>query len=296
MKSASKVALVLGISLTSHLLYGAEESEADVFNLDCTASYTKNGQTETVRPHGSVQVGGNGGGVGLRNELAPSDYVADVIINIRPEGDVSHWVASFANKDSENLLKQRRENLILDGVNQIELDYSPTTSEFLRISCVFEKQTTPVSVENSFTGELNFDHFAVIRELNGPSDNAAIFGVLPNHSGLEITKITGPAFLGGARVGTLDTETMSRLFTRTSVPMSEAEKQALVEKYKDAKVVYFEGYKGKLCAGPSQIYSVIIDGKIDDQVTSSNFTFAALPTHNGNCRFATLSETTSFHN
>jgi hypothetical protein len=315
MKGVSKILVIVGFSLTSHLLSAAENQEGDVFNLDCTASYTKDGQTESVRPHGTIRVVGGSGAVGLRQPLIPSNYVANLQINIRPQDDVSNWVVSFLTEESETPLKQERHDLLLDSLNKVEMDYSPSDSEILKISCAFDKQlnqtpddkatllyrSAPALESNATTnenrdGELDFDHFAVIREFTGPSDNAALFGVLSNQEGLEITSITGPRFLGGARVGTLDASSMSRLFRRTSVPMSDAEKQALVERYQGAKVIYFEDYNGKLCAGPYQIYSVVADGKIGDQITSSNFTFAAVPTQNGNCRFATLSTTTSFHN
>lgn len=297
MKSVSKTLLTVGFSFASQLLSAADNQRGEVFNIDCTATYTKDGKTDSTNPHGTISLVNGSGKIGLRNHIIPSNYIANLEINFRPEDDVSHWVASFMTEESETILKQKRQDLILESSNKIEMDYSPNPSEVLTFSCTLSKQPRNSSITNDTRdGELNFDYVAVIRELNGATDNAALFGVLPNQEGLETTKIIGPGFLGGARVGTLDALSMSKLFKRTSIPMSDGEKQALVEKYQGAKAIYFEGYNGKLCAGTDQIYSIIIEGKIGEQITSSNFTFAALPTHNGNCRFATLSTTTMSHN
>lgn len=129
--------------------------------------------------------------------------------------------------------------------------------------------------------------FGVIREFGGV-DTAAIFGLRPSSGSLVIKTVSGPRFLGAARVGTLDQTAMDHLFVKSSRPMDEQEKQSLVSQWNGAQVIYFEGYSGVFCSSNETQSEVTATGTVNGKPFTTTFQFIALPNSNGDCDFHTF--------
>lgn len=143
----------------------------------------------------------------------------------------------------------------------------------------------------SANAEGDLKGFGVIREF-GSTDNAALFGLLPESGSLQITGCGGPKFLVevGCRVGQLDEVSMSRIFQKSSKPMTQAESEMLLSQWKGAQVIYLEGYDGALCTNKE--YQVTANGDLDGQPFATTFRFVALPNSDGSCTYQTFSTTT----
>ncbi len=128
--------------------------------------------------------------------------------------------------------------------------------------------------------------FGVIREF-GHGDTAALFGILPSNGSLKITGISGPSFLSsvGYGVGQLNQGVISHLFLKSTNPMSQMEKQELVQKYNGTSVIYIEGYSGKLCTSEETEYNINISGDIDGAPFTATLQFVALPNSSGDCEY-----------
>jgi hypothetical protein len=126
--------------------------------------------------------------------------------------------------------------------------------------------------------------FGVIREFDG-TDTAAMFGLLPSAGLLQITGVTGPSFLGTARIGQLNQVAIDHLFLRSANPMDEEEKQNLINQYNGAEVIYFEGYAGNLCTTTDTEHEVGVTGTIDGISFTATFQFIALPNSSGDCTY-----------
>jgi len=158
-----------------------------------------------------------------------------------------------------------------------------------------QRQDPPISLPpgKPDTSDLSFKYFAVIREFKG-NDKAALFGILPSKGTLQIKSVSGPSFLGKARVGTFDKDAINHLFLNTSVHLSPAEKEELESQYMGAQAIYFEKYDGDLCAGPDEEIKVSVVSLWGDLKINTAFTFSADPSLNGDCKFHELSEMSQY--
>jgi hypothetical protein len=130
----------------------------------------------------------------------------------------------------------------------------------------------------------DFKFFSVIREYGG-KDNAALFGILPTQGKLKITKVTElwADFLPGYGLETLNQETENRLFSKSSIPMSQQEKDSLLSKYNGAQIIYFEGYNGQLCSGDE--FKIFVSSSLGDFKFTTTFDVRAVPNSTGDCTF-----------
>ena len=129
--------------------------------------------------------------------------------------------------------------------------------------------------------DINLKALIVIREF-GETDNAALFIALPSdNQTLTFEEVSGPQFLGNAYVGILDDKFLSKVFTKSAVPMSDAERHQLISVYKSAGVIYFESYRGSLCTDEEQDISA--KGAIRGDKLSVDFKFAAKSQQGKSC-------------
>ncbi len=140
---------------------------------------------------------------------------------------------------------------------------------------------TPASADVELKG------FGVVREFGG-ADTAAIFGLRPSSGSLVIKSVNGPRFLGTARVGTLDQTAIDHLFLKSSIPMSQQEKQSLVAQWSGAQVIYFEGYSGAFCSSNETQSEVTASGALNGKPFVTTFQFIALPSSTGDCTYHTF--------
>lgn len=132
--------------------------------------------------------------------------------------------------------------------------------------------------------KINFEKFGLIREL-GETDNGALFGLLSESGKFEISKIVGPGFLKTYQVGILNESSVDMLFSKSSKPLTQDEKQDLLSKFKGATILYTEGYPGNLCNLDEIEHNIVITGKVESTDVEVTFQFLALPNVSGNCRF-----------
>ncbi len=128
------------------------------------------------------------------------------------------------------------------------------------------------------------DGFTVVREF-GCGDTAALFGLLSSTGNVIIKRVSGPTFLGGYRLGKLNSSTMSHIFLKSSLPMDSNERKSILSKYKGAKVIYFEGYHGSLCQEEDVEYRIIVNGEIDHLEFEAVYQLIALPNKFGDCTY-----------
>lgn len=130
----------------------------------------------------------------------------------------------------------------------------------------------------------DFKFFSVIREFGG-KDNVALFGILPNQGTLQITKVaeTWADFLTGYSFGTLNQETVNHLFSNSSVPMSQQEKDSLLSKYNGAQIISFEGYDGQLCT--DEEFKITVSSSLGDFKFTTTFDVMVEPNSSGDCKF-----------
>ena len=141
----------------------------------------------------------------------------------------------------------------------------------------------------------SFKKIGVIREFGG-TDNAALFGLLPDSGKLQINKVVGPGFLKVYKVGELNPITLEKLFLNTSKPLNSNEKQDLLSGFNGAMVIYAEGYEGNLCNQDEVQYEIKATGQIDKIDLEITFQFVASPNSNGNCIFHMFGIVTRYEN
>jgi hypothetical protein len=146
----------------------------------------------------------------------------------------------------------------------------------------------PANLPTSTAQAANIQGFSVIREFGG-TDTAGMFGLLGDTASIRLTKVNGPSFLGGFRLGELNQEAIDHLFLKSSNPMSEQEKQGLLSKYRGAQVIYFEGYNGNLCNSEETEYKISAAGTLNGAAFRATFQFIALPNATGDCKYHTFS-------
>ncbi|MGK5085893.1 hypothetical protein WDW37_21605 [Bdellovibrionota bacterium FG-1] len=147
---------------------------------------------------------------------------------------------------------------------------------------VFLSLLLVLSASNTYAADIQ--GFGVIREFGG-NDNAAMFGLLSQNGTLQITDVSGPAFLGGYRVGELDQVAIDHLFLKSSKPMDQKEKLDLISKYNGAQVIYFEGYTGNLCRSNEIEYDISASGNVNGAPFTATIQFIALPNSSGDCGY-----------
>ena len=142
--------------------------------------------------------------------------------------------------------------------------------------------SAPVSLfaQNS----IQFEKVGIIREFGG-TDNAALFGVRSTSGTFNVTKVVGPGFLKTYGVGTLSDSTVARLFSKSSKPLSQAEKTELLTSFNGGTIIYSEGYQGNLCTDDETKYEVVATGSVNAVNVEVTFQFEAQPNPTGNCSF-----------
>lgn len=132
-------------------------------------------------------------------------------------------------------------------------------------------------------GDRNFSHFVLVRELgDSGTDSAALFIVLPTPpAAMSVKDVKGPSFLCTAKVGTVDDSSITKFFAKSSHPLSAEGRQRLLEYYRGAAFVYFEGYTGRLCDGKAQ--AVIFTSQLEDGPWTTVFKFVGSSNDQGLC-------------
>lgn len=140
---------------------------------------------------------------------------------------------------------------------------------------------------------IDIDQYLVVREPGATeSDAAALFLLKAKQGVLEVKNVKGPAFLGNAAVGRLDDETAKKLFSELSSPLPAEKTADLLENFRDATVVYFKNYSGRLCDGGT--YRLEITTSIQGVTPLSAFDFVGARGESGHCSYSTLALTTTY--
>lgn len=141
--------------------------------------------------------------------------------------------------------------------------------------------------------DIKFAHAVMIREFGTESDTGALFLIRPSSlEPLAVNKIRGPLFLGNARVGVVDDIFVTKIFNNSATPLSEVRRSRLVEDYRGAVAIYFEGYSGRLCS--EQLLELIVESTLREVALTSTFRFEANPSQSDDCKFWQLGLLTSY--
>lgn len=134
--------------------------------------------------------------------------------------------------------------------------------------------------------EVTFKSHAVVREFpaaDGVQDTGALFLVLPSKGTITFGKMTGPAFLAGSKsTGTLDENSVQKLFQKSKVAWSDAERNSVLALYAGASYIYFENYAGNLCA--LREYAISPQAEILGAPVSFQFVFQMAPSSASDCK------------
>lgn len=147
---------------------------------------------------------------------------------------------------------------------------------------------------SSTSPSIAYDLNLIVREPGMTATDAASLFIIKTEQGSPVIKdVAGPQFLGNAAVGVLDASTIDKLFAKLSSPLPKDAKTKLLDKYAGAAVVYFEGYKGRLCDGGQ--YRLELKTEYADVRPLASFDFVGSQGQDGNCFFNSLSLLTSTH-
>lgn len=138
----------------------------------------------------------------------------------------------------------------------------------------------------------NFQEAAFIREFSDQGDTGALFLIRTSSSDKLIRqRVLGPGFLSLTLEGEFDENFANRIFKNSLIPLSKERRQALLEEYRGALAIYFEGYAGRLCT--QETFNLVVKSSLADISVESKFMFRAIASPTDDCSFSLKGNSTS---
>lgn len=194
-------------------------------------------------------------------------------------GALNENVLSDLNSNSEHSIVPGAYALVIGKSSKVKCS---------RIDVSFTIKLVLPNVSSGEPDKIEFKGFHYIQELNmAPAvlDSGALFIIHASAGKIVPESVTGPSFLKEVSIDTITKENLTKLFSYSLVPPSEAWKSDILEKYNGGTFLYFRKYPTGLCDG--QEHAVTL--KFHEETGSSHaatWSFIAYQQNQAPCKFA----------